>query len=48
VNNVKEDARYVCGDEDICSEMCVPLRVGPKMIGVIDVQSREPGAFFGR
>ena len=45
VNNVKEDARYVCGDEDICSEMCVPLRVGPKMIGVIDVQSREPGAF---
>ena len=45
VNNVKEDGRYVCGDEDICSEMCVPLNVGQKVIGVMDVQSKEPSAF---
>jgi PAS domain S-box-containing protein len=45
VNNVKEDGRYVCGDEDICSEMCVPLKVGQKVIGVMDVQSKEPNAF---
>ncbi len=45
VNNVKEDERYICGDEDICSEMCVPLKVGQKVIGVMDVQSGEPNAF---
>ncbi len=45
VNNVKEDGRYVCGDEDICSEMCVPLKMGQKVIGVMDVQSKEPSAF---
>jgi PAS domain S-box-containing protein len=44
VNNVKEDGRYVCGDEDISSEMCVPLKVGQKVIGVIDVQSKELNA----
>ena len=45
VNHVKEDRRYVCGDEAICSEMCVPLRVGSHVIGVIDVQSSEENAF---
>jgi PAS domain S-box-containing protein len=45
VNNVKEDGRYVCGDETIFSEMCVPLKVGPKVIGVVDLQSKEPNAF---
>ncbi len=44
VNNVKEDGRYVCDDETICSEMCVPLKVGQKVIGVIDVQSKELNA----
>jgi PAS domain S-box-containing protein len=45
VNNVSEDSRYVCGDESICSEMCVPLKVGQKVIGVIDAQSRASNAF---
>jgi PAS domain S-box-containing protein len=45
VNDVKEDGRYVCGDETICSEMCVPLKVGLKVIGAVDVQSKEPNAF---
>jgi PAS domain S-box-containing protein len=44
VNNVKEDGRYVCGDEEIGSEMCVPLKVGQKVIGVMDVQSKERNA----
>jgi PAS domain S-box-containing protein len=44
VNNVKEDGRYVCGDEGIGSEMCVPLKVGQKVIGVMDVQSKEPNS----
>jgi PAS domain S-box-containing protein len=45
VNNVKEDERYVCGDEIISSEMCVPLKLGQKVIGVIDAQSRALNAF---
>ena len=45
VGDVREDARYTCGDESICSEMCVPLKVGEKVIGVIDAQSRELNAF---
>jgi PAS domain S-box-containing protein len=45
VSNVSEDSRYVCGDESICSEMCVPLKVGQKVIGVIDAQSRALNAF---
>jgi GAF domain-containing protein len=44
VKNVKEDGRYVCGDEDVRSEMCVPLKMGQKVIGVMDVQSKELNA----
>ncbi|NWF92648.1 MAG: PAS domain S-box protein [Syntrophaceae bacterium] len=45
VNDVREDRRYIPGDEDILSEMCVPLKVGEKVIGVIDAQSRQLHAF---
>src|SRR4030043_201048 len=46
VNDISQDSRYICGDESICSEMCIPLKVGQKVIGVIDVQSRALNAFF--
>jgi PAS domain S-box-containing protein len=45
VNDVRQDSRYICGDESICSEMCIPLKAGQKVIGVIDVQSRALSAF---
>jgi PAS domain S-box-containing protein len=45
VNDVRKDSRYVSGDEEILSEMCVPLKIGQKVIGVIDAQSRELNAF---
>jgi PAS domain S-box-containing protein len=45
VNDVTKDPRYVAGDESIRSEICVPLKVGQKVIGVIDAQSRELDAF---
>jgi PAS domain S-box-containing protein len=45
VNDVSKDARYVCGDESTCSEICVPLRMGEKVIGVIDSQSRNLNDF---
>jgi PAS domain S-box-containing protein len=46
VNDVRKDSRYISGDEEILSEMCVPLKVGQKVIGVIDAQSRELNAFL--
>jgi len=45
VGDVREDARYICGDENIRSEMCMPLKVGQKVIGLIDAQSRKLNAF---
>lgn len=45
VNDVSQDSRYICGDESIRSEMCVPMKVGQKVIGVIDVQSQTLNAF---
>ena len=45
VGNVKEDGRDASGDEEIGSEMCTPLKIGQKVIGVIDAQSRELNAF---
>jgi PAS domain S-box-containing protein len=45
VNDVREDPRYIPGDEEILSEMCVPLKVGQKVIGVIDAQNKALNAF---
>ena len=45
VNDVRSDSRYIVYDESIGSEMCVPLKVGQKVIGVIDAQSRELNGF---
>ncbi|MDP3017360.1 MAG: PAS domain S-box protein, partial [Deltaproteobacteria bacterium] len=45
VNNVREDSRYLSGGEDVLSEMCVPLRAGQKIIGVIDAESKKLNAF---
>ncbi len=45
VNDVRKDDRYVCRLQNIRSEMCVPLKVGQKVIGVVDVRSRALNAF---
>ncbi len=45
VNDVREDDRYVCRDKNIRAEMCVPMKVGQKVIGVVDVRSRALSAF---
>jgi PAS domain S-box-containing protein len=44
VNDVRKDSRYIPLDEEILSEMCAPLKVGHKLIGVIDVQTKELNA----
>jgi PAS domain S-box-containing protein len=45
INDVRSDSRYIAYDENVNSEMCVPLTVGQKVIGVIDAQSRTLNAF---
>jgi GAF domain-containing protein len=45
VNDVREDPSYIEGYPDTLSELCVPLRVGERIIGVLDVQSTRLGAY---
>lgn len=45
VGDVREDPDYLCFDEDTRSELCVPLRVGDRVIGVINVESDQVDGF---
>jgi two-component system sensor histidine kinase KdpD len=48
VNDVDADPRYVNFYPDVVptrSELGVPIRVGEEIVGVLDVQSPQPGAF---
>jgi GAF domain-containing protein len=45
VADVRKEPRYIAGYADTLSELCVPLRVGERNIGVLDVQSTKVGAF---
>lgn len=45
VNDVGNDPRYIRNGEDVLSEMCAPLLMGGKALGVIDAQSRRQNAF---
>lgn len=44
-NDVRQEPRYVEGYKDTLSELAVPLRVGDRTIGVLDVQSTRLNAF---
>ncbi len=43
--DVRTEPNYVVGWEDSRSELAIPLKIGERVIGVIDVQSAESGAF---
>jgi PAS domain S-box-containing protein len=45
VSDVRENPYYVPGYPDTLSEVCVPLRVGKRVIGVLDLQSTRLYAF---
>ncbi len=45
VPDVASDSRYIMANENVRSEVCVPLAVGNKVIGVLNVESSEPAAF---
>jgi signal transduction histidine kinase len=43
VPDVHASADYVEADPTVVEELAIPLRVGPEMLGVLDVESRTPG-----
>jgi GAF domain-containing protein/nitrogen-specific signal transduction histidine kinase len=48
VNEVSQDPRYVVGFSEQVptrAELCVPLKLGERVIGVLDVQEIRPNAF---
>jgi sigma-B regulation protein RsbU (phosphoserine phosphatase) len=45
INDVREDSRYIEGVPNVCSELAIPLITKNRVIGVIDIEAREPGAF---
>ncbi len=45
VPDVSKDPRYICGDEQVRSELAVPLEVGDRLIGVLNIEHYELNAF---
>ena len=45
VPDVRKDERYLLGLKDSRSELCVPIKIKDRIIGVIDVESKELNAF---
>lgn len=45
LGNVGEDPRYVAYSPRIRSEICLPLRIGERVIGVLNLESERPDAF---
>lgn len=45
VTNVKADPNYLVYSEDTCSELAVPIKSEGHVVGVINVEHSQPGAF---
>lgn len=45
VNDVRKDPRYVAARGGIRSELCVPIQIGEKTIGVINIETTRPDAY---
>jgi nitrate/nitrite-specific signal transduction histidine kinase len=47
VNDVSQDPRYIADERlpDTCAELVIPLRIGERVLGTLDVQSAELNAF---
>jgi PAS domain S-box-containing protein len=45
MNYIRRDSKISQGDERILSEMCVPLKSGERVFGVIDARSKKSNAF---
>ncbi|MGQ9716078.1 MAG: GAF domain-containing protein [Anaerolineae bacterium] len=45
IRDVREIPFYYPGHPDVRSELCIPLRLGDEVIGVLNVESRQTNAF---
>ncbi len=45
LGDVAQDPRYYALVEDVRSELCVPLKVGERVIGALNVESARPDAY---
>jgi sigma-B regulation protein RsbU (phosphoserine phosphatase) len=45
IGDVREDPRYIEGVPNVRSELCIPLITKHRVIGVIDLEAREPHYF---
>ena len=45
VEDVRTDPRYIEAVPNVCSELAIPLITKNRVIGVIDLEAREPGHF---
>lgn len=48
VTNVQDDPNYLAYSEDTCSELAVPIKIEGHVVGVINVEHSQPGAFDER
>jgi PAS domain S-box-containing protein len=48
VPDVQKDPRYVPGMKEVRSEIALPLKIGDRVLGVLNVESTELGAFHER
>src|SRR5215471_5290572 len=45
INDVRTDARYIEAVPNVCSELAIPLITKNRVVGVIDIEAREPNTF---
>src|ERR1700740_3387380 len=45
IDDVRTDSRYIEGVPNVCSELAIPLITKNRVIGVIDIEAREPRSF---
>lgn len=45
IEDVRKDSRYIEAVPNVCSELAIPLITKNRVIGVIDLEAREPGYF---
>src|SRR5271154_3835045 len=45
IDDVTQDSRYIAGVPNVHSELAVPLTTKNRVIGVIDLEARDPGYF---
>ncbi len=45
IGDIRQEGNYLDYDKRTLSELCVPMRIGERVIGVVNAESREPNHF---